>query len=251
MKERLKIVQLRGTVFLPQSIGYTPDTAKEFLDMLLPGGRIFGVPQVPVLAVGPTIPQPQYGMPWRIFKRESSDSCYNIVFLPNKIDINWEGDGDYNSDLEQRFCARCSEWFAAIVNKLGGGTMVARIAYAPLYVRVEDEDFRPEMFWKKLMNPVAYEGAPIQDRSLSFLLKRVESFGEIPIQLNLLHNLFDGTRTVNRGAQLPPEVWSTCMIQLDINSVPERVLNLNDSGIKAFFSGVLSITNKLIDNLLN
>ena len=69
MKEKMNTVQLRSTIFLQQNIGYTPENAEKFRNLLMPGCKIYNIaqPGMPMLGVNPNMPQ--YGMPWRLFSK--------------------------------------------------------------------------------------------------------------------------------------------------------------------------------------
>ena len=73
MKEKLVTVQLRSTIFLQQNIGYTPDIATQFQNLLgIADSKVYGIPLpgAPILGVNPMTPQ--FGMPWRLFQKEDN-----------------------------------------------------------------------------------------------------------------------------------------------------------------------------------
>lgn len=246
MKEKMTIAQLRSTIFLQQNFGYTPETAKEFGDLLLPGAKVYGIaqPGVPMLGVNPTMPQ--YGLSWRLFKKQDDGCEYNIAFQPGKIDIVLTKETPYGDETELKFCKQSAEWFRQILAKRDK-LFVQRIAYAPLYAIKINGDTDASSLWNGLLKKTIIDGIQAQDINLQFLLKRIVTFGGEEIQMNLLYQIFDGTQTKAKDDQVI--VDSVFLIQLDLNSVPEKILSLDSDGVDAFYNEILSLKNNLIDNV--
>lgn len=246
MKERIIVVQLRSTVFLQQNIGYTPENATKFQELLLPGSKVYGIPQqgVPMLGVNPMMPQ--YGLPWRLFKKSENGGDYNIAFQPGKIDIVLAKEAAYNSDVEKDFCQKSISWFSKILDTQND-IPVMRIAYAPLYAIKKDGEYAGDAIWSNLLKKTVFDGTQAQDVNLQFLLKQLIKFGNRNIQMNLLHNIFDGkqSKIINNV----PVVSDVLLMQLDLNSIPEVLLNMDKEGMAVFFNTILEIKNKLIDNV--
>ena len=246
MKERMIVVQLRGTIFLQQKIGYTAENASKFQSLLLPESKIYGIPQpgVPMLGVNPVVPQ--YGLPWRLFKKCSDGGEYNIAFQPGKIDIVLAKEMAYGTNIEEQFCQQCIEWFSKILDTQNG-IPVIRIAYAPLYAIKKEANSESDTIWANLLKKTVYGGKQAQDINLQFVLKQLFKFGENDIQMNLLHSIFDGkhTKLVNGN----PIVSDVLLMQLDLNSIPEYVLNLDKDGVADFFNKILEIKGKLVENV--
>lgn len=245
MKEKLKIIQLRGTIFIQQNIGYTDEVSAKFKKLLFPDGKVLGVPQPGVLFNGMNPNMPQYGMPWRILMRCENGSEYNVIFNPGKIDIIYNTETFYGDNTEELFCKFCSEKFCSILDELG--IKVQRIAYAPLFVVVENEQVDLSAIWNKTLKRSAFDGSSMQDVNLSFLYKKELVIGERSIQMNLLHNLFDGFYTQQVNGQ--QKVKKTIMCQLDINSIPELQLDLDKEGVSAFFENITITKDNLVDNV--
>lgn len=238
------VSQLRGTIFAPLNIGFTQDNYTTFRDLLLPDAKALNAsaPEMVMPGVNPTIPQ--YGMPWRLFKRCGVEGEYNIVFLPGKIDIILSKDINYGDDTEINFCAKCVDWFAKIMSKQEE-VRVSRIAYAPAYA-IKLEDISAETVWGSLLKNTMIDGTILQDVNLNFLLKRPLSFGDKDIQMNLLYNFSDGMQIKpnNEGGQT---VSPVILFQLDMNSIPEAPLALDAQGVKDFFEGIIETKNHLVD----
>lgn len=246
MKEKFVTVQLRSSIFFQQNIGYTPDNAQKFQNLLgLSGSTVYGIPQlgVPTFGVNPTIPQ--FGMPWRLFKKEN-DNEYNIAFQPGKIDFILAKEAPYESDLEIKFCERSIDWFSKILGMQEGQT-IQRIAYSPLYAIQKDDIDKGRELWRGLLKKIVFDGSYAQDIDLQFVLKRVIDFNGYNIRMNLLHHFFDGIQTVTNGTSQTTR--QVLLVQLDLNSVPEEPLSLDKNGLSNFYNEIISIKNELIDNV--
>lgn len=244
MKDKINIVQLRSTIFLSQNIGYTPENAEKFKKILMPEGKIYGIPQpgIPVLGVNPNVPQ--FGMPWRIFHK-TVEGEYNIAFQPGKIDIVLAKEVKYGDDTEKDFCRKSIGWFSQIINQFKE-VYVTRIAYAPLYA-IKDDASNAKHIWNILLKKTVFDGVPSQDINLSFLLKKIINIGEKDVTMNLLYNIFDGNQIRNENGK--ESVSKVLLLQLDLNSIAEETLNLGCQDISEFFNNILEIKCKLIDNV--
>lgn len=240
------IVQLRSTIFLQQNIGYTPENAAKFQALLLPGSKVYGIPQpgVPMLGVNPTMPQ--YGLSWRLFKKCEDGGDYNIAFQPGKIDIVLAKEAAYDTDIEKEFCKQCIKWFSDIL-ETQKGLPVIRIAYAPLYAIRKDGDYSGDAIWGNLLKKTIFNGTQAQDINLQFLLKQLIKIGNEEIQMNLLHTIFDGKQS--KMVNDVTVVSDVLLMQLDLNSIPEKILNMGKEGVSEFFNAVLEIKNKLVENV--
>lgn len=244
MKDNLFIAQLRGTIFVSQYIGYTPENANKFRELLLPDSTAYSAPEIIVPGVNPTAPQ--YGMSWRLFKKCGDNGDYNIVFLPGKIDIILTKDAKYGDETEMNFCKKCADWFSKIMKEISI-SIVTRIAYAPLYaIRYEDGTY--DTRWESLLKKTVYDGTPMRDVNFSFLLKRVINICGKEVEMNLLHNISDGVQIKVR-AETQQQI-QVVLLQLDINSTPEKSIDLDAGGVNKFFDGgILVIKEKLIENV--
>lgn len=238
----MNILQLRSTIFIPQNIGYSPENAEDFKNQLELGDcKIYGIPPVGVVGINPNTPQ--YGMPWRLFKKTDDGNEYNIAFYPGKIDIILTKNISYNEDIEDDFCKKSIVWLGAILDKTE--KHVTRIAYAPLYAF---KTIDAGTIWNTLLKSTVYDGIQTQDLNLSFLLKKIIKFGEKDIQMNMLHNFSDGIQTVMENESLKAD--KVVLFQLDLNSVPEKDLSLDKDGVKSFFKNILEEKNKLVKNVI-
>ena len=245
MKEQMVIVQLRATIFAPLNINYTPENFATFSKLLLPDSKPFNANQQGVIVPGMNPNTPQYGMPWRLFKK-TEEGDYNIVFLPGKIDVILTKDAKYTDDVENAFCTKCIDLFEKIL-ETQGQVRVNRIAYAPLYaIKVNGDS--TETLWSGFLKKTIVDGTRLQDINLSYLIKRESSFNNTKIQMNYLHNFSDGVqiKTNEKGEE---KAYPVLLLQLDLNSITDIPLTLNSEGVKDFFSGILSVKNNLVNNI--
>ena len=240
------IAQLRGTIFVPLAIGYTPENARKFSELLLPESKPYSANAPEAIAPGINPAIPQYGMPWRLFKKSSEEGDYNIVFLPGKIDIILTKDTPYGDEIERLFCDKCIELFSKLLKELNHNTKATRIAFAPVYAIRLDEN-SADMVWSRLLKRTMIDGMTMKDVNFNFLLKRQLTFNGRTIQMNLLHNFSDGMQIKQTAGE--PITYNVVLLQLDLNSVPEEPLALDADGIKDFFNGILAVKSNLVNNV--
>ena len=244
MKDRMIITQLRATIFAPLNIGFTQENYVTFRDLLLSDAKALNAnpPEMVVPGMNPNIPQ--YGMPWRLFKKCGEEGEYNIVFLPGKIDIILAKDVNYGDAIEQTFCNKCVDWFTKILSKQAEAK-VSRIAYAPTFA-IKLEDITAETVWGRLLKETMIDGTVMQDVNLNFLLKRPVIFGDKEVQMNLLYNFTDGVQ-IKPNAEGGQTLKKVVLFQLDLNSIPEAPLTLDARGVKDFYDAILETKNQLVD----
>lgn len=241
----MKILQLRATAFITKNIGYTHEIADEFRRILELDGQIKGIimPGVPINAFEQN--EPQWGMPWSIVKQKGNDTVYNVNFLPGKIDIIVNHEAEYDNNVEQTFLDKCSKWLTDICKKVDANS--SRLAYAPLYVIQSEEELDLVNRWKKIVSLGSFEGSPVQDLNLSFNYKIEFDLGAKTVQLNLLHNIFDGTQTVqNKNAIRTSRV---IMMQLDLNTIPSEDYRFSDFELSLFFKNITNVKTQIVKEL--
>ncbi len=244
MNEPFIIIQLRSSIFFQQNIGYTPESAEKFEKLLMPGCKAYGIPQPGLPILGMNANLPQYGMPWRLFKKFDGGE-YNIAFQPGKIDIFLVKEVAYGDDTEKDFCNKSVEWFSKIL-ETQGDVVATRIAYAPLYaIKNDGDDINP--IWGHLLKKMVFDGIPTQDVSLSFLLKSYIGIQNQNIQLNMLHNIYDGNKIeVVDGMQ---KACNVLLLELDLNTVPVVNLSFDKGGIAEFLEKILEVKCNLVNNV--
>lgn len=241
----MKILQLRATAFITKNIGYTHDIAEEFRRILDLDGQVKGIimPGVPINAFDQN--EPQWGMPWSLVKQKGNDTVYNINFLPGKIDIIVNREAEYDSEVECEFLEKCSKWLIDICNKVDAVT--SRLAYAPLYVIQNEIESELKVKWRKIVVLGSFEGSPVQDLNLSFNYKSEFELGDKTVQLNLLHNIFDGTQTIQNKNLI--KTSRVIMIQLDLNTIPSEDYRFSESEVRLFFKNITSVKTQIVKEL--
>lgn len=238
MENSFKIVQKRATIFVPQNIMYTPDNAAKFKQMLLPKAREL---QVTNANVPPQIANslvPQYGMPWQLV--DDTHGCINrVVFLPNKIDIVQEKDGDWGS-VDVDFIGFCMDKFRALKDEIPGH--IFRMAYSPIIMFAINEETTSSDFWNEFLKRTTVKGVPFQNIGLTFLLKRIENINNKDVAINFLHQYSDGYHVTNNKKD------ADCVLfTLDINTVAEQAYQFEIEDLSDFLSKSLQWTKELIN----
>lgn len=225
------IVQLRGTVFIPMPIGYSDENRDKYLTML-PGGLVqSSVPSQ--VANMPAVPS--LGAPWQIVKE-------NIIisFGPNQVDIISNRVNDIDID-EDAFVNLCKTVFSIITETSRFNT---RMAFAPLYAMDENETFVLDDWWKRVLFSTSYDGAKKQNINLTYVLKRGMDLNGKKLTLNLHHNFYDGMKMDNQHRKLNDSL----MFGLDINTVPEQNLLIEERDVPVFFDKAILEKNKLMSS---
>lgn len=241
----MKILQLRATAFITKNIGYTHEIADELRRILGLDGQIKGIIMsgVPINAFDQN--EPQWGMPWSIVKQKGNDTVYNVNFLPGKIDIIVNHEAEYNNNVEQEFLEKCSKWLTEICKKVEAKS--SRLAYAPLYVINSEVESDLTSRWKKIVSLNSFEGSPVQDLNLSFNYKIEYELGDKIVQLNLLHNIFDGTQTIQNKNII--KTSRVIMMQLDLNTIPSEDYCFSDSELSLFFKNITNVKTQIVKEL--
>lgn len=211
MENPFKIVQQRATIFMSQSIMYTPENAAKFKQLLLPQAKELIVANVPP-QVSITM-APQYGMPWQLV--EDVDGCiFRVMFLPNKIDIVQEKDGDFGS-ADKDFIEFSIDKFNELKKEISGS--IDRMAYSPTVSYAVNEATSSSDFWNELLKRTTVKGIPFQNIGLTYLLKRIEYINNKEVEINFLHQFSDGFHLTDNKKD------ADCVLfTLDINTVSDR-----------------------------
>lgn len=237
MENLPKVVQMRGTIFFQQIIGYTPENAAKYKQLLMPEGKVTGIPQVGIPIQGANPFAPQYGMPWQLV-----NESIQISFFPNKIDIVCEKEGVFGKN-DAEFLRLCTEKFSKF--KLDGDFPINRLAYAPLFSITVTEKMQSREFWQRILKQISYKGVPFQNIEYNYLLKNIVNINSKEVEMNFLHQLSDGYHITNGQKD------SDCvLIKLDINTVPEKPYSFEVKDISAFYSKSIDWEKELIDNIL-
>lgn len=211
MENPFKIVQQRATIFMSQSIMYTPENAAKFKQLLLPEAKELIVANVPPHVANSMAPQ--YGMPWQLMDDAHGCIC-RVMFMPNKIDIVQEKDGEFGS-ADKDFIGFSIQKFIALKNEISGA--IYRMAYSPVISFAVNEETSSLDFWNEFLKRITVKGIPFQNIGLTYLLKRIENINNKEVEVNFLHQYTDGFHLTDNKKD------SDCVLfTLDINTVSDK-----------------------------
>lgn len=241
MNENVNIIQVRISVFVSENIGYEPGIAGKYNALLMPSGQICQAFPSPngqmLLNPNPSIP---WGTTWGL-----QDEATRIVFLPGKIDFIKDILAKNDNSSLQEFTDLCLTWIERIsenIRECGRELLFTRLALAPLYGLSEsDNGFK---VWDRVFNPHLYEVDALADRNVTYLYKRILELNDRKINVNLLHNIFDGKRFD------PEKTEDATLISFDINTVPHPSLYYTAEEIRDFYMYALSASDELLNNLV-
>lgn len=206
----VRLVQQRASIFFfSQYIGYSEENAKKFIDLIGHENMKIGAIQGQGIAVPLSNPDmPQLGMPWRII-----DGNASINFLPGKIDVirdNEEAPETGTSD----FVAYVKDIIGKIIN--GTHYSMSRVAYAPLFSVITQEQGEVKKRWGKLLVKTSCEGIDFQNIELRYLLKKEVNLNGKSVQINLFHQISDGMHFKDGKKDA-----DCLLLQIDVNTIPE------------------------------
>lgn len=229
-------ILVRATVFVPQFIGYSADNVEKLKD-LLPGAQILAGGFAPSM-VNPNFPLfaiPD-GVPWQMVKDD-----FSIQFFPNKIDIV-QNKLLFKEEEEESFKNNAIGIFDAIM-KIYDMKIAKRLAYAPICVIDDSDDFSVEEYLNKLVNISPFMGNVPQEIILNTNYKvEVQGF-----HMNFLSKIGEGTKNIAKDSS----VISKCVvIDLDLNTIVEEVKGFDTDDVKSFFTTIGNIKKDYIKHLL-
>lgn len=242
MKVFPKVVQLRGTIFFQQYIGYTPENVSIYKQLFMPDGDVVGISQIGVPIQGSNPLAPQFGMPWQLVKNYAPNESLKISFLPNKIDIIQEKEGGFG-EIDTEFLQLCLEKFKSFKNN--GDFIISRMAFAPLFSIIINDNIQTTEFWQNLLKQTSYKGIPFQNIEYNFLLKKKVRLNERDIEMNFLHQLSDGFHITNGKKEA-----DCVLIKLDINTVPEKPYTFETKDMEEFYLKSIEWGKELLENIL-
>ena len=236
MENPFKIVQQRATIFMSQSIMYTPENAAKFKQLLLPKAKELIVANVPPQVANSMAPQ--YGMPWQLVD-EAQGCIYRVMFLPNKIDIIQEKEGDFGS-VDKDFIGLSIDKFKALKNEISGA--IGRMAYSPVISFAVNEETSSSDFWNEFLKRMSIKGIPFQNIGLTYLLKRIENINNKNVEVNFLHQYTDGFHLTDNKKD------ADCVLfTLDINTVSDKSYEFEIEDLCDFFKKSMNWAKELTD----
>lgn len=248
MNENVRIAQIRVSVFLSENIGFEPSVAEKFKESLMPRGEFCAV--IPGQG-GKFVASPAHStqIPWGATWGIMNDTSGRIMFLPGKIDFVKDYDSLYERNEIQDYIAWVVNSISTLNDNLNARNVAwHRIAYAPLLaLTAEGCDDVMNCMWDNIMHVQTLDGGPLEERSVSYLQKKVVDLRGKGVHLNLHHTILDGVRFFADGR---PDQKAT-LIQLDLNTIPGSGSPYSMDEITAFYDLVVSMAEALVEKIIN
>lgn len=225
------IVQLRGTVFMPVSIGYNEENKNKFMN-LLPTGQLQPIQSVneeTIIRSGMRL-----GEPWQII-----DKGRSIAFNYSRVDII-ENRTNEHIAKEAEFVNFCIDTFSKILKEVGCFT---RIAYSPTFAMDENEDFSCRGWWKTVFINESHNDYNVRDISLTYLLTKNIQLGGKELVFNIHNRIFDGYKYNENQVKVNDSI----IITLDMNTAEESNVILKDDVLVPFFNEALNDKKTLMN----
>ena len=218
------VVKLRGTAFLPVSIGYNEENENKFR-VLLPGGQV--QPLMPMSQETMIQSGMRLGEPWQIVKNSRS-----ISFNYSRVDIV---DIRINDQIasEVEFVEFCIETFSKLLKDVGYYT---RIAYSPTFAMDEIDEFNCKEWWRTIFVDITKASLPMKEINLTYLLTKSIQLGDVDFAFNIHHTIFDGYKCDENQEK----VNDTIIITLDMNTAEGDNVILKDNVIAPFFKEAIN-----------
>lgn len=239
------VIKLRGTIFLPTTIGYSSANEQKYKE-LLPNSVSASVTP-PTIQIGPAGLQLiqdsklEDGGSWQLIAGDT-----HVIFSQVKVDITRDVVAPLSS-VESDFCAFCSRLFKVIMEK--EGVSANRLAFAPLYAKDSDALFRSKQLWQNQLRYATYEDADIEEASLTYNYRVKKVFGDKEHIINFKTSISDAQKQLPSGV-----VIQGCVtINLDINTaiVLNTPLVFTIADVEDFFSKAPSWSLAFINSNIN
>lgn len=241
MNENVNIVQVRISVFISENIGFEPGIAGKYNSLLMPQGQICQIFPSPN---GQMLMSPNLNIPWGT-TWGLQDGVTRIAFLPGKIDFIKDVLAQNDNNILKEFTDMCLTWIEHIsedIRSCGRELLITRLALAPLYGLSESDN--GSIVWERVFNQKLSESDNLADRNVAYLYKRILELRDRKINVNLLHNIFDGKRFDQEKSE------DATLISFDINTVPNSSLYYTAEDIHGFYVYALSTCDELLNNLV-
>lgn len=226
------VIKLRGTIFLPKTIGYSSANELKYRE-LLPNSVAASITP-PTIQIGPSGLQLiqdsklEEGGSWQLLAGDT-----HVVFSQVKVDIIRDVVAPLNS-VELDFCAFCSRLFKIILKE--EGLQANRLAFAPLYAKDRDDVFQSKMLWHDQLSHSTYEDADIEEVSLTYNYRVEKVIGGQKRPINFKTIISDAQKQLPSGV-----IIQGCVtISLDINTavIQNSPVVFAEAEVEDFFSNV-------------
>lgn len=226
------VIQLRGTIFLRKTIGYSLDNEEKYKGLL--PDSVSAPINTPSIQIGASsfqiVPDAKLeeGASWQLIARNT-----RIVFSPMKIDIITDIVAQQGA-VESDFCTFCSKIFQSILEI--ESESASRIAFAPIYAKDRDEVFISQQLWDQQLRHTSFSGSNIEEVNITFNYRVQKSVGEHTCIINFKTIIGDAQKQLPSG-----EVITGCVtISLDINTAfdQNKQFSFSKQDVENFFSNV-------------
>ena len=229
------IAQLRGTIFVPKTIGFSDEMKSRFIQ-LLPDGQVQPV-MLPIPPQDPFLMGQQmiYGGPWKIVKdgRSIIFNQVNVDVIENRVNDQISSEDDF-----VKFCVNVFETITKFVN------YNTRMAYAPTFAMDEVGDFKCKDWWETMFASTSVAGMNMQDINLKKKKKKGVDLNDKKLTLNIHHKIFDGYRCNQNNIKTNDSI----IVTLDINTVQDNAIELDTNDVSVFFEKAIDEKKKLMKN---
>lgn len=236
------VIKLRGTIFLPKTIGYSSANELKYRG-LLPNSVAASItpPTIQISPAGLQVIQDsklEEGGSWQLLAGDT-----HVVFSQVKVDIIRDVVAPLNS-VEIDFCAFCSRLFRIILKE--EGLQANRLAFAPLYAKDRDDNFQSKLLWHDQLSHSTYENVDIEEVSLTYNYRVEKKIIGQKRTINFKTIISDAQKQLPSGV-----IIQGCVtISLDINTAVDQnqLVVFTEAEVEEFFNKVPSWNLDFIRN---
>lgn len=232
LKDQLKIVSMRGTIFVPQiqfSTEFVGKLQGVSLEEFIPSVNMSSVPMIlegNLAAIGPG--------EWSLI---SHDKKQLIIFQSQKIDFIEKLNIDYSSENISEFGKKCKSLFSSIDSEC------SRIAIAPTF-EYTGEKGSIITFANSCFKLNKFKNVKVDNCDFSQVFRVQETISDSKIVVNYFSKFYTTNKMVQRDSGYQPAEVS--MINFDINSKVDPNVVFDSNDINDFFSKAASFCEDFI-----
>lgn len=241
MKEHLKLVEIRGTIFIPQipfSWGLVNELTKSLTDYI----PTVNMSPNPILLDGASV-KPNVLAPceWSLV---APNQKQQVLFLAQKIDLLKSVNVDYAPEAINEFAKTCQALFKIFPEFTSH--KCTRIAIAPTFEYTGD-DIMP--FTRDIFKKNDFQNAALDNCDFSQVFRLRENILDKQIYINYLSKFYAMSRVISaNGINQLAEVT---MINFDINSKVDPDVVFTQEAIGAFFTNAPIFCEKFLSFYFN
>lgn len=230
LKNQLKIVGMRGTIFVPQI-----QFSWELVKRLQPIFEVEFIPSVnmspaPMFIEGKLMNTVMSPGEWSLI---SQDKKQRIMFQSQKIDVIEELNADYSVETISRFGERCKLLFSSMVPD---PIKCSRIAIAPTFEYIGEKDSIIK-FANTCFHLNEFKGVKMDNCDFSQVFRVQERISD---SMDVYFNYLSKFYTINKVVPIEGvnQLVEVSMIDFDINSKIDPDVVFDNGAINDFFSKV-------------